>query len=162
LLYTVAVTNNGPSDAANVSFADTLPPGTTFVAASQTGGPEFACTTPAAGGTGTITCTIASFKNQASATFGIVLRVSLSAGGRIINTVAVTAAGPDPVSENGSSAATTLIAAARVTAAGDAAPGEAAAGFEGFTALAIAILGLTLSLVGYLLVRARRRPSRRG
>ena len=47
LTYTITVTNNGPDAAANASWSDTLPAGTSFVSMLDVSG--WACTTPAAG-----------------------------------------------------------------------------------------------------------------
>jgi len=141
--YTVVVTNSGPSDAASVSLTDTLPPNTTFVSENQTTGPSFTCTTPSAGGTGTITCTIATLAAGASATFSIVLNVSSSATGQINNTASVTATTPDPVPGNGSSSASTVVNAAPTA-------------IPTLSPLAFVLLGLTLALMGSLVLRARR------
>jgi uncharacterized repeat protein (TIGR01451 family) len=54
LVYTVTVTNAGPDPAANVSWQDTLPAGTTFVSLGQPAG--WSCTTPAVGSAGTVDC----------------------------------------------------------------------------------------------------------
>ena len=101
--YSITVANGGPGDAASVSLSDTIPSGTTFVSESQTTGPTFACTTPAAGGTGTITCTIATLPAGASATFSIVVNVSAGTTGTITNTATVTSTTTDPVPSNNSS-----------------------------------------------------------
>jgi uncharacterized repeat protein (TIGR01451 family) len=42
IIYTIEVANNGSHDASNVTVSDTVPTGTTFVAASSTGG--WSCT----------------------------------------------------------------------------------------------------------------------
>lgn len=105
--YTITVTNAGPSDAATVSLTDTVPPGTTFVSANQTSGPSFNCVTPASGGTGTITCTIATLPAGASATFSIVLEVALGFAGPVANTANVGSTTTDPQAGNSSSTATT-------------------------------------------------------
>jgi uncharacterized repeat protein (TIGR01451 family) len=55
LTYTLTATNNGPSDAQNVSIADTTPTGTTFVSATPSAGGS--CGSLVAGGTGLETCT---------------------------------------------------------------------------------------------------------
>src|SRR5436190_17171448 len=44
LTYTITVNNNGPDAAANASWSDTLPAGTTFVSLSSPGG--WSCTAP--------------------------------------------------------------------------------------------------------------------
>src|SRR5947208_15339061 len=59
LTYTITVNNNGPDAAANASWSDTLPSGTTFVTISNVGG--WSCTAPEAGDNGTVSCSNASF-----------------------------------------------------------------------------------------------------
>jgi uncharacterized repeat protein (TIGR01451 family) len=107
--YTITVTNNGPAAATTVSLTDTVPPSTTFVSFNQTAGPSFTCVAPAPGGTGTITCDIATLASGASATFSLVLNVSPAATGTISNTASVGTASPDPVSGNDNSTAATTV-----------------------------------------------------
>ena len=102
ITYTVVVANNGPSNAATVTFTDVLPPQTTFVALTQSGGPAFTCTTGS-----TITCTIATLPATTATTFTIEALVSASASGAIDNTATVTSATPDPDSANNTSTVTT-------------------------------------------------------
>ena len=52
LNYTVIVSNNGDVAARNVALTDALPGGASFVSATQTSGPAFALTLPAAGSSG--------------------------------------------------------------------------------------------------------------
>ena len=137
--YTVTVTNAGPSDAAGVSLADTLPPGTTFASETQSTGPTFTCTTPAVGATGTITCTIATLPAGASATFTIVLSVSPIAKGAITNTSSVTTTTPDPNPANNTSTAT-FVPVASIPA---------------LSPLTFVLLGITLAAVGFLVLRRR-------
>jgi uncharacterized repeat protein (TIGR01451 family) len=109
ITYTVTVTNSGPSAAASVSLTDAVPANTTFVSESQTAGPAFSCTTPAAGGTGTINCSIASFANNSSATFLITVHIAPGATGTVTNTANVTSATSDPSSAGNNPTATTTI-----------------------------------------------------
>jgi uncharacterized repeat protein (TIGR01451 family) len=110
ITYTVTVTNNGPSDADNVSLTDTLPADTTFVSATQNSGPAFSCAPlPPPGGTGTITCTVASFPVDAAATFTFVFHVSTTAGSSIANSADVTTTTGYPVSGNDSSTSTASV-----------------------------------------------------
>ncbi len=113
--YTVTVANNGPSDAASVSLTDTLPANTTFVSANQTSGPLFNCVTPAVGGTGTITCTIATLLPGASAVFSIVLHVSPSTPDAsaiaIANTADIASNTTDPNPANNTSTTTAFVGA---------------------------------------------------
>jgi uncharacterized repeat protein (TIGR01451 family) len=111
--YNVTVSNLGPSDAANVSLSDLVPAGTTFVSETQNTGPTFACATPLVGGTGTITCTIATLPAGVTATFTIVVQVSGAAtiGTVISNTATVTATTADSNSGNNTSTTTATVAA---------------------------------------------------
>jgi uncharacterized repeat protein (TIGR01451 family) len=107
--YSIFVINNGPSDAQNVSVTDTLPAGTTFVSlfASTT---IFACTTPAVGAGGTVTCTAPAFNNQAETSFTLTVKTSASAPtGNIRNTATITSSTADPNSSDNSSSVTTGI-----------------------------------------------------
>lgn len=102
--YTVTVVNNGPSDAMNVTLTDTLPPNTTLATAMQTSGPLFNCTQPAAGGTGTISCSIATLATGATATFAFTFNVSAATPpGSLENTATVTSTSNDPTPGNNSS-----------------------------------------------------------
>src|SRR5262245_57844960 len=53
--YTITINNNGPDPAANASWSDTLPPGTSFISLG-TGAGGWSCITPAAGDPGTVSC----------------------------------------------------------------------------------------------------------
>ena len=72
----VRVYNAGPDAAANVEFTDTPPANTTFQSLQQTGGPTFACTTPAVDTTGPSVCTIASLARDAAADFVVTYKVN--------------------------------------------------------------------------------------
>ncbi|HVR37483.1 MAG TPA: hypothetical protein VMU84_00185 [Thermoanaerobaculia bacterium] len=100
ITYTITLTNNGPSDASNVSLTDTLPAGTTFVSLMQTTGPALSCSTGA-----TITCTAANFPVGTTATFTVVAHVNsaLASGTVITNTATATSSTGDPNSGNESS-----------------------------------------------------------
>jgi uncharacterized repeat protein (TIGR01451 family) len=108
--YTLTATNNGPSAAASVSITDTVVAPLTFVSLTQTTGPTFGCSTPAAGGTGTITCSIATLAPGASATFSLVLHLSPSAGsGSVSNTANISTSTSDPQSANNASTTTAAL-----------------------------------------------------
>jgi uncharacterized repeat protein (TIGR01451 family) len=106
--YTVTLTNNGPSTAANVTLTDTLAAGSTLVTATQTSGPTFNCTS----GTTTVTCTSASFAPAATATFQIVVSYPLTATGTATNVAEVTSSTSDPVTANNRATAPTGIGVA--------------------------------------------------
>lgn len=108
ITYSINLTNGGPSSAQNVSLTDVVPANTTFVSASQTSGPAFSCTFPSAGGTGTVTCTLASFASGASAAFSLTVHINPGAtGAAITNTANVTTTSTDPNPNNNTSTANT-------------------------------------------------------
>lgn len=109
ITYTITAANAGPANAANVTITDTLPANTTFVSNTQTGGPTFACSNPAVGAAGTITCTLASFAAGANATFAFVVNVPPSATGTVNNTASISSTTADPTPGNGSSNAGAVI-----------------------------------------------------
>ena len=114
ILYTVDVTNNGPSDAQSLSLTDALPPGTTFQVADPQPGPAFTCSTPAVGGTGTVTCTLATLPAGATATLILLYNVSpsLASGTTITNTASVSAATADPAPGNNSQSTSATVSTA--------------------------------------------------
>lgn len=111
LTYTITITNNGPSDAADLVLTDTVPANTTFVSLTQPTGPTFSCTTPPVGGTGAINCTLAGLLTGASATFELVVQVSPAAtdGTEIENTANITASTSDPDPDNNTATASTAV-----------------------------------------------------
>ncbi len=80
LTYTLTVTNNGPSDAAGVTLADTLPSGVSFVSAGA------GCTDVF----GTVTCTIGALANGANQVRTIVVSPTV-ANPTLSNTATATA-----------------------------------------------------------------------
>lgn len=113
ITYTVTATNSGPSDATAVTLEDVVPTGTTFTSFTQNNGPVFACTTPAVGGTGTISCTLASFAAGASASFTLVVQTpaGIADGTVISNTATIDTTTTDANTANDASTATTTVAA---------------------------------------------------
>lgn len=109
--YVVTVTNNGPLPALQAVVTDTTPAGTTFVSLSQTAGPTFACTTPAPGSTGTISCALASFANGATASFTVKLHVNatVASGTIVAQTATVSSATTDPKPANNAATANTSV-----------------------------------------------------
>jgi uncharacterized repeat protein (TIGR01451 family) len=141
--YTVTVTNNGASHASGVSMTDPVNAPLTFVSATQTSGPIFACATPAPGATGTIGCTIATLPVGATATFAIELRLAPEAppGGAVTNTANVSTATVDPDPDNNSSSTSgTTVASADV--------GVAKSGPAGVVAGADATYTITVTNTG--------------
>jgi uncharacterized repeat protein (TIGR01451 family) len=112
ITYTITLTNSGPSAASAVSLTDTTPANTTFVSESQTTGPAFSCSNPAAGGTGTTTCTIGLFP-VGTATFSITLHIAAGTptGTVITNTANVSSTTPDPNPTGNNPSANTTVSA---------------------------------------------------
>ena len=102
IIYTITASNAGPNDAQSVAVVDQVPAGTTFVSFTAPAG--WTATTPAAGGTGTITATKASLAASASAVFTLVVKVNANASveSNIANTATVTSTTGDPNSQNNS------------------------------------------------------------
>ena len=95
-VYTVTVTNSGPSDAANVQVTDSTPSGLTFV--SNTG----ACSTA-------YPCNLGTLTSGSTATITTTYSVSANATGSVSNTAAVSTTTSDPNAANNSSTATSAI-----------------------------------------------------
>src|SRR5438067_3458044 len=108
LTYTITVSNNGPDAAANASWSDTLPAGTTFVSMPDISG--WSCTTPAAGDSGTVSCSNPSFA-VGSSVFTLTVRVAptVAAGTILSNTATATSSTPDGNPGNNSGTATTTV-----------------------------------------------------
>ena len=109
--FTLTATNSGPGTAVSVVLSDTLPTGVTFVSLAQNTGPAATLTTPAVGGTGTVTATWAQLLNAASASFTLTVNVSAGFSGDLLNTATITAPGIDPNPANNSSTATVAVTA---------------------------------------------------
>jgi uncharacterized repeat protein (TIGR01451 family) len=100
VVYTLVVTNNGPSDAQAVSVADPTPVNLTFVSNSGACTTSFPCSlgTVPAGATRTITTTFA-------------VPANYTAPNPIVNTASVSSTTPDPNPANNSASASTSVAA---------------------------------------------------
>ncbi|HEY0160690.1 MAG TPA: IPTL-CTERM sorting domain-containing protein [Thermoanaerobaculia bacterium] len=93
--YTIAITNAGPDDATAVVMTDTLPAQLLFQSITEPAG--FDCVTPAAGTSGTITCTAATLADGATATFQLAVTVAGGAtSGSVTNSASVASATGDP------------------------------------------------------------------
>jgi uncharacterized repeat protein (TIGR01451 family) len=102
LLYTITVTNTGSDAATGLSLSDLTPEGTTFSSFTAPNG--WTATTPAAGGTGTVSATIVSLAANASASFSLAVQVdsSVVSGASIENTASVQSTSTDSNSSNNS------------------------------------------------------------
>ena len=108
-----SVFNQGPAAAGSTSFIENIPANTTFASLVPPAG--WNCNPlPPAGGTGTITCTIAALAVGGSATFSVVLNVPAgTAAGTVITAPAtVSSVTPDANPTNNDATATTLVASA--------------------------------------------------
>ncbi|MEA2414887.1 MAG: endoglucanase [Thermoanaerobaculia bacterium] len=110
--FIVTVANNGPNDATSVTLTDTVPSGSTFASWTQTSGPQFNCTTPAPGGSGTISCTIAIFPGVEGKSFSAGFELAVDTFAQVTNTATVSSATADPRSDNNTS---TFPSGARLT-----------------------------------------------
>lgn len=128
--YTITVANAGPTAAATVSLTDTVPTNTTFVSGDQTSGPEFICSFPSPGGGGMITCNIASFPADATATFSVTVQVpaATAAGTIISNTADVSTATNDPGGPDRTSTTTATVGVAADVSVAKSGPATVIAG----------------------------------
>jgi uncharacterized repeat protein (TIGR01451 family)/fimbrial isopeptide formation D2 family protein len=100
LTYTLEITNNGPSDATNVTVTDNLPPNVDFRSA------DAGCTTAS----GTITCVVGDLAAGDTVERKITVFVPYAIGGQSLTNIAsVTATEVDLVPENNSSRVTTVV-----------------------------------------------------
>ena len=106
LIYTLNVTNNGPSNATGVTVVDTLPNGISFSSVTSTQG---TCGHSAP----TVTCSLGELAEGASATITIrVIPLNSSVGTTLVNTANVSATQFDPDNSNNSSSVSTAISRA--------------------------------------------------
>ena len=124
LIYSFAVTNEGPSDATAVTLTDTLPPGVTFISVAPSQG---RCTEAS----GTVTCDLASLPSGASATLTIQATVPPSTMGTLSSVVSVTGPEHDPDAANNTfTQELSVEAQADLSVASTLAPTSAVAGRE--------------------------------
>jgi uncharacterized repeat protein (TIGR01451 family) len=121
LVYTVSVTNHGPSTAQTVSVVDTLPPGVAFVSASGSG---WSCAHAA---DVSVTCTRPSLPSGATAPDIRVAVTAPSQAASITNHAVVSSATTDPKPANDAGSSTTSVVA---PASGGGPPGSAGTGAD--------------------------------
>jgi uncharacterized repeat protein (TIGR01451 family)/fimbrial isopeptide formation D2 family protein len=97
LVYTLAITNHGPSASSAVTVKDTLPAGTTFKSAAPSQG------TCSANGQA-VTCELGALASGGSAQVSITVEVSATATGTLRNVASVEGPEPDPDKSNNESA----------------------------------------------------------
>ena len=106
LTYTITVTQNGPSDAANVTVTDALPSAVLFQSITASG---WTCTTPAVGTSGTVSCTRTPLApGSYPMTIQGTVTASTPTGTVISNTASVTSTTPDPTGPNTATASVTV------------------------------------------------------
>ena len=107
--YNFKITNNGPSDAQNVSFSDTLPAGERFVWLAQFSELPFTLVPPSGGGE-TFSGNIAVLSAGASGIFTVDAKVASSVvGPNLTNTVGVSSGTTDLNTTNNTASVNTLI-----------------------------------------------------
>ena len=109
ITYTVRVTNSGPDEAINAALTENIPANTTFQSLQPA--PGWTCTTPPAGGAGTITCTHPDLLSGTISTFVIGVQVGLAtpSGTIITNTASASSTVADPNPGNNSAGTSTLV-----------------------------------------------------
>jgi len=113
-VYTITVSNNGPSAANTISLTDTLAAGPTFVSATS---PTMMCSNPP------ITCTQTTLASGATAT--VTVTVTAASSGSYANTATVSDSGTPPDLNQGNN---TYVAVATVQSAACAAVSQATSG----------------------------------
>lgn len=98
-IYTVSVKNNGPFAAAQLVLTDAIPTGTTFASIAPG---AWSCSTPAAGGKGTVSCTLSGLAPNVTTSFKFVVNATVSGGASITDKATVSAATFDPNGANNS------------------------------------------------------------
>ncbi|MFI6448469.1 hypothetical protein [Kitasatospora sp. NPDC050543] len=106
LTYQITVQNFGPSEAKDVVFTDTLPENARFVSASTAQG---SCTTPPAGSTNSVTCSLGTIAADSQSTSTIVVKAVANNGEEIVNTARVSSSTTDLNPNNNSATISTPV-----------------------------------------------------
>jgi len=117
LIYTITITNDGPSDATGIIVTDTL-----------TAGLAFSSSTDCSHSSGEVTCTLSSLLNGGSHTFDFEVDVNPGARGSITNNATVTGNEFDPVNNNSASTETIVNAETNLSISKSANPSIAVPG----------------------------------
>jgi len=113
--YTINASNAGPDAATTVVLTDALPAGVTFVSITQNSGPAATLTTPAVGGTGSVTATWAALASGASASFTLTVNVGAGFSGNLNNTAMITSDAGDVDSADNASLAAVAVTTTTTT-----------------------------------------------
>ncbi len=103
LTYTIVVTNNGPSQATNVSLTDTLPTGVTFVSGTSSTGATVSAAGLASG------LSLGTLDSGATATVTVLVGVNGDTRTTLTNTAVVSATETDSNTANNTATATTTV-----------------------------------------------------
>jgi uncharacterized repeat protein (TIGR01451 family) len=97
MAFVITMTNNGPDVADTAQFTDPLDSGLTFVSIVQNSGPGATCATPAVNTNGTVSCSVGTLNNGASAQFTLTVHIATNpVPPSISNTVTLAASPSDP------------------------------------------------------------------
>src|SRR6202020_1701445 len=108
ITYLQSITNNGPAASTGVIFTEATPTNTTFQSVLAPAG--WTCTSPAVGGTGTVTCNDPTLAASTSADIVVVLNVPPSVtAASITSASSVTATTSDPNTANNSTSVVTPV-----------------------------------------------------
>jgi uncharacterized repeat protein (TIGR01451 family) len=108
ITYTQTITNNGPDTAANATFNQSTPAGTTFQSLVAPAG--WGCDLPLPGTTGTANCSKSSMLSAETGTFTVVVNVTAGSG-TISSTVTGGSSTNDPnLTNNSANTLTTIVA----------------------------------------------------
>jgi uncharacterized repeat protein (TIGR01451 family) len=112
ITYAQSVTNNGPVDAVNATFAEAIPANTTFSSIITPAG--WTCTTPAVGATGNISCTSAIVAATTVSNFTVAVKVNAATtvGTQIVDVDTISSGTADPVPANNTATAVTTVGTA--------------------------------------------------
>jgi uncharacterized repeat protein (TIGR01451 family) len=108
LTYTQTVTNNGPLDAVNAVFSESIPANTTFASVTPPAGGNWTCNTPV---TTVLTCTNADVAASSSGTFTVTVTVGSTVpnGTQITDVDNITSGSYDPNLSNNSATAVSTV-----------------------------------------------------
>jgi uncharacterized repeat protein (TIGR01451 family) len=108
LQLVTTVTNNGPNDAANLTFSAALPVNTHFVSFSAPSG--WTCTVPKSQAkTGQVSCTAAALTNGSTAQFTLTVLTTIPGAGTESATVTSTTLNPNPTPQTTGSVNFTVV-----------------------------------------------------